>query len=131
MPFSSGDGLAASPAGGAALDQALERFDATFGEVLIGSALVSAEPSDLGRYVRVNPTFCKITGYSEQELLATDLQSITHPDDIDASLCYLQQMAEGNVRSFQVEKRYLGPGGNVVHAVLSATGVAGEDGRPS
>ena len=30
---------------------------------------------------QVNPAVCEITGYTEEELLATDFQSITHPDD--------------------------------------------------
>ena len=36
-----------------------------------------------GRYLRVNPKFCEITGYSEEELLGMTFRDLTHPDDRD------------------------------------------------
>jgi len=45
-----------------------------------------------GRYLEVNRAFCEITGYTEAELLATDFQSITHPEDVAASLRGRQQL---------------------------------------
>jgi PAS domain S-box-containing protein len=34
-----------------------------------------------GRFVFVNPHFCKVSGYSEEELLGADALSLVHPDD--------------------------------------------------
>jgi PAS domain S-box-containing protein len=48
--------------------------------------------SEDGRYLAVNRAFCEITGHAEAELLATDFQSITHPEDVAASLRGRQQL---------------------------------------
>ena len=49
-----------------------------------GSGQYSISPD--GRYLQVNRAFCKIVGYSEEELLALDFQTITHPEDLGADL---------------------------------------------
>ena len=35
-----------------------------------------------GRFLRVNPALCEITGYSREQLEAMTFRSITHPDDL-------------------------------------------------
>ena len=57
-------------------------FRKAFDQAAIGMALVGLD----GRWLRVNPALCKIVGYSEQELLVTDFQTITHPEDLDGDL---------------------------------------------
>ena len=42
-----------------------------------GLAFISKE----GVLLKVNPTFCEITGYAEEELKDRSIKSITHPDD--------------------------------------------------
>jgi CheY-like chemotaxis protein len=62
------------------LEESEERFRFAMHFSSVGMALV--EPN--GRWLSVNPALCDIVGYSENELLATDVQSITYPDDRDA-----------------------------------------------
>ncbi|MBI3994846.1 MAG: PAS domain S-box protein [Nitrospirae bacterium] len=82
-----------------------ERFQKAFEDAAIGIALLAVEP--LGRYLEVNPTFCRMTGYSRSELLARDFQSITASQDIDKNLEQLQLLLQGNIPSLQLEKQYL------------------------
>jgi PAS domain S-box-containing protein len=42
-----------------------------------------------GEFVRVNPRFCEITGYTADELRSLRIQDITHPDDSDATAARL------------------------------------------
>ena len=58
---------------GEALRQSEERFRAAFGSAALGMTLASPG----GRFLQVNPSMCEITGYTAEELLATDFQSIT------------------------------------------------------
>ena len=61
-----------------ALEEAEERFRSAFDYAPIGMALVGLD----GRWLRVNPMLCEITGYTESELLAGTFHDITHPDDL-------------------------------------------------
>ncbi len=55
------------------LEESEERFRFAMHFSPIGMALVAPD----GRWLAVNPALCKIVGYREAELLATDVQSIT------------------------------------------------------
>jgi two-component system CheB/CheR fusion protein len=48
-----------------------------------------------GRYVRVNPRYCKIFGYTEQELLSKDFSIIIPEEEKKAGLQYRQQIITG------------------------------------
>ena len=98
-----------------ALRESEERFRQAFEHAAIGMALVSLE----GRWLQVNPSLCEMLGYSEQELLDTTFQSITHPDDLDASIDRRRQLLAGKIRSYQLEKRYLHKQGKLVWTQLS------------
>ena len=43
---------------------------------------IIAIASQDGKFISVNPAFCEITGYSEEELTSTPFQEFVHPDDI-------------------------------------------------
>jgi len=62
--------------------------------------------------------------------LATNFQAITHPDDLEADLLYVQEMLTGKIRSYQMEKRYLHKQGRVVLILLRVSLVRDIEGRP-
>ncbi len=97
------------------LQESEERFRSAFDYAPIGMALVTAA----GRWLQVNRSLCEILGYSEVELLATDFQSITHPDDIPAAEIHIGQLLAGKISSHQMEKRYVHNKGHCVWAFLS------------
>jgi PAS domain S-box-containing protein len=66
-----------------------------------------------GRFLEVNPKYCEIAGRTEKDLLGRTFQSITHPDDIGRNVEELRQLEAGEVRQFEMEKRYLRPDGSV------------------
>ncbi len=100
-------------------------FQNAFDQAAIGMALLGLD----GRWLRVNPALCTIVGYSEQELLATDFQTVTHPEDLDADLSHVRQMLSQEIRSYQMEKRYLHKAGQVVWVSLSVSLVRGSDNK--
>jgi PAS domain S-box-containing protein len=110
-----------------ALGEGEERFRSAFEAAPIGMALVGLED---GRWLEVNGPLCEIVGYSEDELLALTWQEVTHPDDLDADLQQVQQMLRGEIRYFQMEKRYLRKDGRVVWVLLSSSLVRDADGKP-
>jgi PAS domain S-box-containing protein len=108
------------------LRESEERFRSAFEYAAIGMALVSLE----GRWLEVNDPVCKLLGYSRKELLRTNFQKLTHPDDLEVDLEHLRGLLWGETRSYQVEKRYIHKEGHVVWGLLSASLVRDAEGAP-
>ncbi len=83
----------------------------------IGMALVSFE----GKWLRVNKSLCNMLGYTEQEFLQTDFQTITHPDDLFTDLDYVHKILQCRIDSYKMEKRYLHKNGSIIWALLSVS----------
>ncbi|HKA53308.1 MAG TPA: PAS domain S-box protein [Candidatus Binatia bacterium] len=101
----------------AALRESEDRFRQAFDHAAIGKALVAPD----GRWVKVNRALCEITGYTEHELLATDLQSITHPEDVEADVAATRRVLAGELYAYEMEKRYLHKGGHPVWVLVSVS----------
>ena len=104
----------------------LELFENAFEHAAIGKCLVGLE----GQFLKVNPALCRMVGYSREELLALDFQTITHPDDLDADLTLLTDMYKGNISTYQMDKRYIRKDGGNVWIQLSVSRVDHPDGSP-
>ncbi len=109
-----------------ALRETKERFRGAFDYAAIGMALVATD----GRFLQVNQSLCTIVGYSEEELLATTFQAITHPDDLQADLAQVHRILAGEIQTYQMEKRYFHKRGHIVWVLLSVSLVRNFDGRP-
>jgi len=82
----------------------------TFDNAAIGMAVVSMD----GSWLQVNEALCKLLGYSEQELRATNFQVMTHPEDLRHVQSYIQRVLEGYIQSHEQEKRYIHEQGHTV-----------------
>lgn len=102
------------------------RFYSAFEYAPIGMALVAPD----GRWLRVNRALCEIVGYSSDEMLTKTFQNITHPDDLETDLDYVQQMLAGKIQSYQMEKRYFHKTGRIIWALLSVSLVHDSAARP-
>jgi PAS domain S-box-containing protein len=110
----------------AALRESEECFRSAFDNAAIGMGMVALD----GRWLKVNPYLCEMLGYCEQELLATTFQSITHPDDLETNLNYVHQLLSGEIRSYQMEKRYFHSSGHVIWILLTCSLVRDTQGHP-
>ncbi|HBE31804.1 MAG TPA: hypothetical protein DD990_10840, partial [Cyanobacteria bacterium UBA11368] len=109
-----------------ALQESEERFRRSFEDAAIGMALVAPD----GRWLMVNNSVCEIVGYSEEELLSKIVTDITHPDDLEQNLEYRRQILAGEIRTYQMEKRYFHKQGHVVWVLLSVSLVRDEKEQP-
>jgi diguanylate cyclase (GGDEF)-like protein/PAS domain S-box-containing protein len=110
----------------ARLKESERRFSQAFRHAAIGMALVLPD----GRWLQVNEALCTMLGYTDQELLTSAFQDITHPDDLAADLALVGQVLAGQRASFHMEKRYVHREGQVVHALLTVSLVRDERGEP-
>ena len=76
----------------------LERFFA------LTNDLLCVARSD-GYFVRVNPAFERVLGYTAAELTSRSFLDLVHPDDVDATLAELEGLARG-AKSIAFENRY-------------------------
>ncbi|MFY9488076.1 MAG: PAS domain S-box protein [Solirubrobacterales bacterium] len=107
--------------------EAAERmFRGAFDEAPHGVAMVGLD----GRWMRVNPALVQIFGYIEETLLATNFQELTHPDDLEADLVLMNQLLDGEIKTYQMEKRYRHADGHWIYALLGVALVRDAAGRP-
>jgi PAS domain S-box-containing protein len=109
-----------------ALREAIARFGSAFSHALVGMALVRLD----GRLLQANPAYCRLTGYSEQELATMCADDLTYPGDRHKDRTYLEQMLSGRIPSYRVEKRFRRSDGQIVPAVLGVSLVLGRGGSP-
>lgn len=109
-----------------ALRESREQFASAFRDAAIGMALVATT----GRWLQVNRALCDIVGYTEQELLATNFQAITYPDDLATDLAYVTQLLAGEISAYHMEKRYIHKLGKIVWIQLSVSLIRDSEGRP-
>src|SRR5437588_1422229 len=86
--------------------------------------------SQQGGWLRVNRSLCNLLGYTERELLESNFQAVTHPDEIGNDLAKLYRLLQSETPTSQVEKRYVHRDGEVVWALNSVSLVRGVDDNP-
>lgn len=108
------------------LDSGQDLFRLAFDDASIGMALVAPD----GKWLKVNRALCEIVGYSQTDLLGTTFQEITHPDDLEADLDCIAQMLAGEIRTYQMEKRYFHFSGHTVWILLNVSLVRDKNQQP-
>jgi two-component system, LuxR family, sensor kinase FixL len=96
-------------------------------EVFEHAAVAMAILARDDRYVWANDAFCRLLGYTKQELLGTTWMAITHPADLPAGLTRLEKIKAGSIPACQFEKRWLHKSGRVVSSVESVCAVRDSD----
>lgn len=83
-------------------------FEQAYTFAPIGIALVSMD----GTWIKVNAALCKIMGYSEKELLELTIRDITHPDDLQRTDDFIDELLDGGSSNREMEKRYVQKNGS-------------------
>jgi PAS domain S-box-containing protein len=101
-----------------ALRESEARFRTLFEQVAVG---VAEMETSTGRFISINQKYCNILGYTRQEMLNLDFQTITHPADLQADLEGMQRLVAGEIREFSMEKRYHRKDGGIVWVSLNVS----------
>jgi PAS domain S-box-containing protein len=99
----------------AAQRQSEECFRKAFDYATVGMSIVGIQ----GEFLQVNPSYCRMLGYTEAELLTRTFRDVTHPADLDADLKLMQQVLQGKASHYRMEKRYVCKDGTVIWGLLS------------
>jgi PAS domain S-box-containing protein len=94
-------------------------------------SLVMVTHTDLeGRWLKVPPTLCGLLGYTEQELLGRHFDELTHPDDKELNLSQRSRLLRDEIKSFDLEKRYVRKDGGIVWVYINMSIVLDANGIP-
>jgi two-component system sensor histidine kinase EvgS len=116
--------ITALKAGNTALARDAERYRLMFDSAKMGMALTSVD----GTFLMVNRALCSLLGYTESELLASDIYAVTHPDDLAESATQARRLLTGKADTVVVDKRYFHSDGDIVWCRVCATATKDEAG---
>ena len=92
------------------LRAAEERLKSVFAHATIGMVITDPE----GRFLQANPTYYQVTGYTADELSATDVAAIIHPDDLQEHVRQRERMLADEIPGFVIEERYVRKDGSQI-----------------
>ena len=93
----------------------IELFRDVFNASPIGIAVETLE----GQPFFVNPAFCAMLGFSEEELCYKHCVDFSPPEDVQKDWALFQQLKAGFIDHYQLEKRYFRKDGSLVWGCLS------------
>lgn len=111
-----------------ALQASEQRFQSIFETAAAGIAQVGLD----GRFQLINDTFCHIIGYSREDILTNKVsfQDITYPDDLELDLQLLDQLLQGQITRYELEKRYIRKDGAIAWVELSVAPLRNSSHQP-
>jgi len=91
------------------------RYRATFEQAAVGILNIAKD----GRLLVANQRFCKMLGYSHDEVIGRNYWDFIHPDDLHPTTNLFEQLRENRDAYDSLEKRYLRKDGNVMWGNLT------------
>jgi PAS domain S-box-containing protein len=107
-----------------ALHESESRFRATFENAAVGIAHMTPE----GRYIRFNKAMSRILGWPADELFSKSIQELTYPDDLLDERAHCEQLRDGEVDSYSMDKRDMRKDGTTVWVRRTVSVVRRSDG---
>jgi len=108
-----------------ALKNSEKRFRRIFEQSAIGMVFASFD----NKIIDANDAYCRMIGYTKEELLTLSFLEITHPEDIHLTNPLLNPLPGGPTK-FRFEKRYINKNKKVVWASLTSLIVQDSQGNP-
>ena len=108
-----------------ALRASEERFRVTFEEAPVGMVIGVGD----GVIVKANRAMCRMSGYSEEELVGRHVRDLAHPEDRELSGPFVEKLLGGEIPSFSVEKRYIRKDGQPFFAHAMTAAARGPEGE--
>jgi PAS domain S-box-containing protein len=102
-------------------EEKLRRSEVRFRTIFEQSTVGIAHVDTTGQWIRFNPKFCDIVGYTPTELQEVNWQALTYPDDVDATLAQDHRLLAKEISQYTLEKRYIRKDGTVIWVQLNSS----------
>ena len=106
-----------------ALQESMDRFHDLFHHCGMG---VSRVCSTTGRLLQVNQRYCELLGFSEAELLRTNVLDLSAPEDGPDTAHLLEQLREGKISNYLQSKRMRRSDGQLIWVEVAASPLLGK-----
>lgn len=111
----------------AALRFSEQRFRNTFMGTATGIAITTLQ----GQFLEANPSYCRMLGYTQQELYVMNLEAITPAEDWPQNAAELRELMDGKRETLIAVRRYIGKGGRTVWVRVSVSILLNTAGQPT
>ncbi len=112
------------------IDEALKKSEE------LQRAIVSTSPIGIatcvvgGNFSSSNESFCRILGYTENELKKMSFKDITHPDYMEDSIQAVTDLNSGKIPFFSLEKKYVKKDGTTIDGKVIVSLLRDQKGTP-
>ena len=107
-----------------ALERSRKEFQAYFDSGSVGLSVTAPDKT----WIEVNQRLCKMLGYTREELLNLTWFDLSHPDELTANLKLFQQVLDGKIDNYELDKRFIRKDGSIVYITLSVVCQRNNDG---
>ncbi len=103
-----------------------QRFRGIFNNALTGIAIADLA----GKFLMANPAYCKLLGYTNEELCQLEFASLIHPEDLETNLALYAGLIAGIRSFFEIENRYINKNQQTVWVNKLVSTLTDGNGRP-
>jgi len=98
--------------------------------IVLNAPLGIATSNSKMQFLSANEAFCRITGYSEDELQKRTFRAITYPEDVEVSSAGMEELISGHIPFFSQEKRYVRKDGSIIDGKIIVSLIRRNEGKP-
>jgi len=101
-------------------------------KAVVSNAPIGIATSDSNKYfLSANESFCKILGFSEDELRKLTFKDVTYAEDMEESITNMEKLVSGCISFFSQEKRYIRKDGAIIDGKITVNAIRDEKGKPT
>ena len=86
------------------LKEQQELLETIFNNTIDGLAIIDKDTN----FIKVNKTYCELTGYTQEELLQTSCIALTAPEDIQRVKALNEEFIKGDIQNITIDKSCIG-----------------------
>ena len=90
---------------------------------------IMAIASTTGHFTKVNPAFCKLLGYTEEEITSQPFNNFIHPEDLNKTIVEYDETISGKRKAYNFENRYITKSGAAVWISWSSSDAFNAEGQ--
>jgi PAS domain S-box-containing protein len=111
-------------------EKALKESEA-FSKTIVANAPIGIATSNAAhRFLSANEAFCRILGYTEDELKKLSFKELTYSDDLSESFTKMAALREGKINYFELEKRYVRKDGTIIIGRVMTNAIRDQTNQP-
>lgn len=80
-----------------------------------------------GKIFRVNPAFCQLIGYEENDLLEKNIKQLFHPDEIEIIIKELDKLMKKDISSLKQERKFIRKDRKIIYVNINVAYVKNTD----